>query len=72
MAPRNSQEVDGKRVEQMVPLPVMMEHRAASQERGGQDSSHSSVQKPLCVGSHCIKTDIFSRASRAYGEKWVT
>lgn len=46
MAPRNSQEVDCERAERMVSLPAMMEHRAASQEPGGQDSSHSSVQKP--------------------------
>lgn len=61
MAPRNSQEVDCERAEWMVSLPTMMEHRAASQEPGGQDSSHSSVQKSLCVKNGCIKTDIFSK-----------
>lgn len=61
MAPRNSQKVDCERAERMVSLLVMMEHRAASQESGGQDSSLSSVQKPLCVENGCIKTDIFSK-----------
>lgn len=33
--------------------------RAASQTTGGQDSTHSSIQKPLYMESDCFKTDIF-------------